>query len=84
MTTVSATIARSKWFKMLKDIKKTHRVYHITSKDGDAVLLSGEDYSNLVETLELLSIPGMAKSINQANKEIREGSLHSMKEVFGV
>jgi len=41
MTTVSATTARSKWFKMLKDIKKTHRVYHITSKDGDAVLLSG-------------------------------------------
>ncbi len=84
MTTVSATTARSKWFKMLKDIKKTHRVYHITSKDGDAVLLSGEDYENLVETLELLSIPGMAKSINQANKEIKEGKIYSMKEVFGV
>jgi len=38
----------------------------------------------LVETLELLSIPGMAKSINQANKEIKEGKIYSMKEVFGV
>ena len=82
MTTVNATAARSRWFNLLKTIKKSHRVYAITSKDGDAVLLSKEDYEGLLETLELLSIPGMAKSIKQANKEIKQGETYSMKEVF--
>lgn len=83
MTTVSATAARTKWFAMLKDIKKSHRVYHITSKDGDAVLLAQDDYENLIETLELLSIRGLKKSIEKSKKEIKAGKTYSMKEVFG-
>lgn len=83
MTTLSATNARTQWFSMLKDLKKTHRVYQITSKEGDAVLLSKEDYEGLLETLELLSVPGMAKSVLQAKKEIKQGKTYSIKEVFG-
>ena len=83
MTTLSATRARTRWFAMLKNLKRSHRVYQITSKDGDAVLLSKEDYESLMETLELLSIPGMGKSIKQARQEIKEGEVYSMKEVFG-
>ena len=83
MTTVNATAARGRWFSILKTLNKSHRVYAITSKDGDAVLLSKEDYEGLLETLELLSISGMAKSIKQADKEIKRGETYSMKEVFG-
>ena len=83
MTTLSSTAARVRWFKILKDLKRTHRVYQITSKDGDAILLSREDYEGLLETLELLSVPGMANSIKQANREIRKGKTYSVKEVFG-
>lgn len=83
MTTVSATAARTKWFSMLKDLKKSHRVYHITSKEGDAVLLSQDDYENLLETLELLSVKGLKQSIVKANKEIKSGKTYSIKEVFG-
>lgn len=82
MKTVTATDARNQWFTMLKGLKG-HRVYRITSKDGDAVLLSEEDYENLLETLELLSIPGMTKSIKRARKEIKEGKTYSLNEVFG-
>lgn len=83
MTTISATNARTSWFKMLKNIKKSHRIYEITSKEGDAVLLSKEDYEGLLETLELLSVRGMLKSVKQADKEIKQKKTYSMQEVFG-
>lgn len=46
-------------------------------------MLCEEDYESLMETLELLSQPGMLKSIKQAKKEIKQGKTCSMKEVFG-
>lgn len=83
MTTLTATDARSNWFELLKKIIKGHRVCRIISKEGRAVMLSEEDYENLMETLELLSQPGMLKSIKRAKKEIKQGKTYSMKEVFG-
>ncbi len=82
-TTVTATNARSRWFTMLKTLKKSHRIYEITFKEGNAVLLSKEDYEELLETLELLSVPGMAKSIKQADKEIKQGKTYSIDEALG-
>ena len=55
----------------------------ITSKTGDAVLISEEDYEGLLETLELLSTPGMAESIREAKEDIQAGRTKSIKEVFG-
>ena len=83
MKTLTATDARADWFAMLKNSVKEHRVYRITAKEGDSILLSEEDYQNLLETLELLSSPGMLKSIRQAKKEIKEGKVYSLHEVFG-
>ena len=42
-----------------------------------------ENCEEIIETLELLLIPGMAKSIRQANQEIKQGKTCSMDEVFG-
>ena len=83
MKILTATEARSQWFDLVKNSVKGHRLYRITSKTGDVVLLSEEDYESLLETLELLSTPGMVKSIQQAKREIKEGKTYSMKEVFG-
>ena len=83
MQTLTATDARSKWFSLVRKSIKGHQSYRITSKDGDAILLSEEDYESLMETLELLSLPGMAKSIRQAKKEIKQKKTYSLKEVFG-
>ena len=83
MKTLTATDARNNWFELIKNSIKGHNIYRITSKEGGAVLLSEEDYESLLETLELLSTPGMLKSIKQAKKEIKEGKTFSMKEVFG-
>ncbi len=82
MKTITSTQARSDLFNIIKGTVKGHRQVRITSKEGSAILLSEEDYENLIETLELLSIPGLKKSIDKANHEIENGETYSMEEVF--
>ena len=81
--TVTATEARQNLFKLVKKSVKGHVPVKITSKEGDAVLVSEEDYEGLLETLELLSLPGMRKSIREAKADIRAGRTKSLKEIFG-
>ena len=81
--TVTATEARQNLFKLVRKSVKGHVPVKITSKEGDAVLISEEDYEGLLETLELLSVPGMRKSIREAKADIRAGRTRSLKEIFG-
>lgn len=83
MTTLTATKARQNLFDVLKKSVRGHVPVRITSKNGDAVLLSEADYESLLETLELLSRRGFAKSVREAKAEIRAGHTKSLKEVFG-
>ena len=81
--TVTATEARQHLFQLVRKSVKGHVPVRITSKEGDAVLVSGEDYEGLLETLELLSVPGMRKSIQEARADIRAGRTKSLKDIFG-
>ena len=83
MTTLTATKARQNLFDILKRSAKGHVPIKITSKAGDVVLLSQEDYESLIETLELLSTPGVRQGITEAKRDIREGRTKSIKEIFG-
>ena len=83
MKTLNATEARNDLLTLLRNSVKGHRIYRITAKEGGAILLSEEDYENLLETLELLSTPGMLKSIRRARRDIKEEKVYTMKEVFG-
>ncbi len=83
VTTLTATKARQHLFDLLKKSVKGHAPIRITSKSGDAVLMSEEDYTSLLETLELLSEASMAKSIKEARADIKAGRTRSLKEVFG-
>lgn len=83
MTQMTATQARQHLFDLVKKSAKGHVPVRITSKAGDVVLISEEDYANLLETLELLSTPGMLKSIKEARKDIKAGRTKSLREVFG-
>ena len=83
MTTLTATEARQHLFDILKKSVKGHSPVKITSKNGDAILVSEEDYESLYETLELLSTPGMVKSLREARSDIKAGRTKPMKEVFG-
>ncbi len=83
MTTLTATKARQDLFRLLEKSVKGHVLIKITSKAGGAVLISEEDYESLLETLELLSTPGMVKSIREARADIKAGRTKSLKEIFG-
>ena len=82
MTTLTTTQARQDLFRLVQKSVKGHVPIRITSKLGDALLISEEDYESLLETLELLSTPGMLKSIREAKADIKAGRTKSLKDVF--
>lgn len=83
MKTILSSKARQEFFSMIKGAIRGNRQYRIVHKEGNVVIMSEEDYENLIETLELLSKPGLLKSVKKAKKEIGKGDLFTMKEVFG-
>ena len=81
--TVTATAARQDLFRLVKKSVKGHMPVRITSKDGDAVLISEEDYEGLLETLELLSKPGLRQSIAEARADIKAGRTKPLRAILG-
>jgi len=63
MTVITATQARSRLYKLLDSAAVSHEPIQITGKRHSAVLISEDDWRSIKETLYLLSIPGMRKSI---------------------
>lgn len=69
MTTLNATDARAKLYKLIDEAAHTHQPITITGKRGNAVLLAEEDWNAINETLFLLSVPGMRESIREGMDE---------------
>lgn len=82
MKTKTATGARSALFSIIRDSVRTHQPYRITSRAGDAVLLSEEDYESLIETLELLGTPGVLKGVRAARADIKAGRTKPLSEIL--
>jgi prevent-host-death family protein len=73
MTTLTASEARSKLYRLIDEAASTHTPILITGKRSNAVLISEEDWRAIQETLHLLSIPGMRESIREGlNTPIEE------------
>ena len=68
MTTLTASIARAKLYKLLDETAASHEPVQITGKRCRAVLISEEDWRSIQETLFLLSVPGMRESIRKGLK----------------
>jgi len=82
MVTLTATEARRTLFDVIKHANQTHDVVRVQHKSGDAVIMSSEDYESLQETLILLSQPGFRDTLNESEREIRDGELLSFEDVF--
>lgn len=65
MTTLNATEARSRLYKLIDEAAQSHSPVVITGRRGNAVLIAEEDWNAINETLYLLSIPGMRESIRE-------------------
>jgi len=83
VTTMTATDARKGFFDLLKNANERHEIYHIRYRNGDAVLMSQEEFDSLQETLELLSAPGFREGFDIARKEAASGDTVSFEEAFG-
>ncbi len=68
MKIFNASEARANLFRLLQEVNQDHHPRMITSKKGDAVLISREDWESLQETLYLQSIPNLVESIKEAEE----------------
>ncbi len=68
MATLTASKARTRLYRLIDDASSTHEPIVITGKRANVVLISEEDWKAMQETMYLLSIPGMRKSIREGLK----------------
>ena len=65
MTTLTASKARTSLYRLLDQTASSHHPIQIHGKRSSAVLVGQEDWEAMQETLYLLSIPGMRRSIRK-------------------
>ena len=63
MLNTNITNFRKNLFSMLEQTIKYNEPVNISTKDGNAVVLSEEDYNGLMETVYLCSVPGLKETI---------------------
>lgn len=65
----NASQARANLFKLLEQVNQESKPCIITSRKGDGVLISKDDWNTIQETLYLQSIPGFVESVKQAEAD---------------
>lgn len=63
MLNTNATNFRKNMFEILDRTVKYNEPVSISTKNGNAVLISEDDYNSLMETLYLTSVPGMKEKL---------------------
>lgn len=69
MTNTNITTFRKNVFGFVDQAVTYGDVINVSTKNGNAVILSEEDYNSMLETLHLSAIPGMTESIKSAAQE---------------
>ena len=75
MSTMSASEARKNLFPLLGQVNEDHDVVRITSKGGNAVLISEADYEAWQTTRHLFSTPANARRLLGSIEEWQAGKL---------
>jgi len=79
MTVLTASEARSNLYRLIDQAAESHQPITIAGKRCSAVLVSEEDWQAVQETLFLLSVPGMRKSIRDGMAEPLAKSAKELK-----
>lgn len=69
MTNTNITNFRKNIYGMLEQTIKYNEPVNVSTKDGNAVILSEEDYNGLMETLYLSSVPQLKEDIIKGMSE---------------
>ena len=67
MVNVNISNARSELYKLANSCIKYNDVINISTKEGNVILLSEEDYRSLIESLYLAGIKGVYEDIEEVN-----------------
>ena len=70
---VTASEARKTLFPLIEQVNDDHVPVEITSKRGNAVLMSLEDYQALQETAHLLRVPANARRLLESLAQAQAG-----------
>lgn len=68
MTNINITNFRKNIFEYINQAIEFNDVVNVSTKNGNAVIISESDYNSLLETLYLSSVPGLAGEIKKAGK----------------
>jgi prevent-host-death family protein len=65
--------AKDHLFEIMEHTQESCNPIYIVGKNNQAVLISAKDYKAMIETLHIMSIPGLKKSIlNSSNAPLEE------------
>jgi antitoxin YefM len=70
---ITASEARKNLFPLIQQVNDDRKPIEITSRRGDAVLLSRADYDALEETAHLLRVPANAKRLLESLQQAQSG-----------
>ena len=70
---ITASEARKNLFPLIEQVNDDHTAVEITSKRGNAVLMSRADYDALQETAYLLRVPANARRLLESLAQARTG-----------
>ena len=75
MINTNATNFRKNIFEMLDHTIRYNEVINVSTKEGNAIIISEEDYNGMMETLYLSSIPNLKEEILRRASEPIEDSV---------
>ena len=75
MINTNATNFRKNIFEMLDHTIRYNEVINVSTKEGNAIIISEEDYKGMMETLYLSSIPNLKEEILRRASEPIEDSI---------
>ena len=70
---ITASEARKRLFPLIEQVNVDRAPVEITSRAGDAVLMSRADYDALEETAHLLRVPANAAHLLESLRQARSG-----------
>ena len=78
-TNVNITNFRKDIYKLLENAIKYNEPINISTKNGNAIVLSEDDYNSLIETLYIESIPNLKKELLERKNSSDEDFINEDK-----
>lgn len=75
---ITASEARAKLFPLIEQVNDDEKAIRITSKNGNAVLMSESEYESMLETAYLFSSPANREHIFESMRQVEQGETYEL------